>query len=62
MTWNEITKAYPDKWTVLSDDEVNAYEINNHGKGYKYRGTTEGLIVRFPLKAVRDHDYIHSKK
>ena len=25
--------------TVLSDDEVDAYEINNHGKGYKHRRT-----------------------
>ena len=65
ITWNEITKAYPDKWVavanlimdgdspdilegdivaVKNDDDIDSYELNHHGKGYKYRRTTEGFF------------------
>ena len=65
MTWDEMVRAYPDKWVavadavmdgdspdildgivvaVLSDYDIDDYELNNLDKGYKFRRTTEGFF------------------
>ena len=29
---------------VVNDEDIDSYELSHHGKGYKYRRTTEGFF------------------